>query len=145
MSPILTGRADYVVGSRFAGDIEHMRPHRRFGNVVLTRWVAWMARLPITDGQSGYRALSNRAAANTVSAHDYNYAQVLTLDLVMQGYRYHEVPITYRFRQSGRSFVRLGTYLRRCIPAAWQVLNRDRPATEITEVTEPFEAETTGA
>ncbi len=122
-APIIAGEADYVVGSRFAGEIEHMRPHRRFGNKVLTVWVRWMARRPITDGQSGYRALSHRAASETVSAHDYNYAQVLTLDLVMRGFRYHEVPIRYHFRESGRSFVRLGRYLRRCVPAAWRVVN----------------------
>ena len=34
----------------------------------------------ITDGQSGYRALSARAAAECQIVHDYNYAQVLTLD-----------------------------------------------------------------
>lgn len=124
VDPIITGAADYVVGSRFAGQIDRMRPHRRFGNWVLTRWVAWMARAPITDGQSGYRALSQAAAAGTVSGHDYNYAQVLTLDLIRRGFRYHEIPIHYRFRQSGDSFVRLGTYLRRCVPAAWRVINR---------------------
>jgi len=121
--PVLDGDADYVVGSRFAGTIEHMRPHRRFGNQVLTRWVRWMSRNPVTDGQSGYRVLSYDAAAETVLAHDYNYAQVLTLDLTMRGFRYHEVPITYHFRESGRSFVRLGRYLRRCVPAAWRVVN----------------------
>ncbi|MEL6894213.1 MAG: glycosyltransferase family 2 protein, partial [Actinomycetota bacterium] len=123
VAPVLDGEADYVVGSRFAGTIEHMRPHRRFGNQVLTRWVRWMSRTPVTDGQSGYRVLSYDAAAETVSAHDYNYAQVLTLDLIMRGFRYHEVPITYHFRESGRSFIRLGRYLRRCVPAAWRVVN----------------------
>jgi len=128
VDPILAGRADYVVGSRFGGTIERMKRHRRLGNRALTRWVAWTARLPITDGQSGYRALSARAAREAVLAHDYNYAQVLTLDLVKRGFRYHEVPITYRFRSSGRSFVRLPRYLRRCVPAVWRVVN-DRQAT----------------
>jgi len=70
-----------------------------------------------TDGQSGYRALSGEAAAAAEVIHDYNYAQVLTLDLVRKGFRYHEVPITYAFRSSGRSFVRLPTYLRNVVPA----------------------------
>ena len=38
-----------------------------------------MARAPITDGQSGYRALSWAAAADAEVVHDYNYAQVLTV------------------------------------------------------------------
>jgi len=54
--------------------------------------------------------------------HDYNYAQVLTLDLLGKGFGYTEVPISYRFRASGESFVKLGRYLRRVVPAVWHEL-----------------------
>ena len=123
VAPILEGRADYVVGSRFAGRIERMRPHRRAGNIVLTRLLSFVARTRITDGQSGYRALSRAAAADAEIVHDFNYAQVLTLDLLAKGYRYAEVPIRYGFREHGRSFVRLLPYLRRVIPAVWREVN----------------------
>lgn len=127
VAPVLAGDADYVVGSRFTGRIEHMRPHRRLGNKVLTRWVRWMTRRrDLTDGQSGYRAFSPRAAAEAEIVHDYNYAQVLTLDLLGRGFRYAEVPITYSFRTQGDSFVKLGRYLRAVVPAAHRVLNTDR-------------------
>jgi uncharacterized membrane protein YbhN (UPF0104 family) len=122
-APVLTGSADYVVGSRFAGQIRRMLPHRRVGNLVLTWWVRWMTRQPITDGQSGYRAFSRRAAAEAEIIHDYNYAQVLTLDLLGKGFRYREVPISYAFRSTGTSFVRLGRYLRRIVPAVHRELN----------------------
>ena len=122
--PVLAGEADYVVGSRFAGRIRRMLPHRRFGNRVLTRWVRWMSRRrDLTDGQSGYRAFSPRAAAAAEIVHDYNYAQVLTLDLLAKGFRYAEVPIDYAFREGGDSFVRLGRYLRRVLPAVHRELN----------------------
>jgi glycosyltransferase involved in cell wall biosynthesis len=121
VAPILAGRADYVVGSRFAGQPRHMRPHRWVGNRVLTAWVQLLVRRwgvrGLTDGQSGYRALSPGAAAAAEIIHDFNYAQVLTLDLLGKGFRYAEVPITYRFRRHGRSFVRLVPYLRRVVPA----------------------------
>jgi hypothetical protein len=39
--------------------------------------------------------------------HDYNYAQVLTMDLLRKGMRMTEVPVSYQRRRSGRSFVRL--------------------------------------
>ena len=81
-----------------------------------------MARLPITDGQSGYRALAPWAAASADIAHDYNYAQVLTLDLLAKGAQYAEVPISYGFRSSGRSFVRPGRYLRHVLPAVYRQL-----------------------
>jgi glycosyltransferase involved in cell wall biosynthesis len=123
VAPILADSADYVVGSRFAGDIRRMLAHRRLGNRVLTAALSWIARRPITDGQSGYRALSAWATAAAEIGHDYNYAQVLTLDLLGKGARYVEVPITYGFRQSGRSFVRLGRYLRRVVPTVYRELN----------------------
>jgi glycosyltransferase involved in cell wall biosynthesis len=122
-APILAGAADYVVGSRFAGEIRHMLPHRRAGNLALTWWVRWMTRERVTDGQSGYRAFSPRAAAEAEIIHDYNYAQVLTLDLASKGFVYGEVPISYTFRSTGASFVRLGRYLRRVLPAVHRELN----------------------
>ncbi len=123
IAPILEGKADYVVGSRFAGRIDHMMPHRRFGNRVLTLLLSVITRRRITDGQTGYRALSQRAAADAEVIHDFNYAQVMTLDLLAKGYSYLEVPITYRFRSTGESFVKLGSYLRHVVPAVHRQLN----------------------
>jgi glycosyltransferase involved in cell wall biosynthesis len=124
-APILAGVADYVVGSRFAGGLPRgMRRHRMLGNLLLTRWVRWMAREPgLTDGQSGYRAFAPAAAASARIGHDYNYAQVLTLNLLGKGFRYAEVPISYAFRTTGTSYIRLGRYLRRVLPAVYRELN----------------------
>ena len=133
VAPVLAGDADYVVGSRFAGEIRRMQVRRRVGNLVLTRWLRWVARERlITDGQSGFRAFSPAAAADAVIVHDYNYAQVLTLDLLAKGYRLAEVPITYAFRESGTSFIRLGRYLRRVLPAVHHQVNSSTPAQSST-------------
>ena len=121
--PILADEADYVCGSRFLGDIQHMRPHRRFGNQVLTKTLSVIARRRITDGQTGYRAFSPAAAARAEVIHDFNYAQVITLDLLAKGYRYLEVPISYHFRTTGESFIKLGPYLRKVVPAVYRELN----------------------
>ncbi len=117
VAPILDGDADYVVGSRFAGTIESMLPHRRLGNRMLTLLTSTLAMRRLSDGQSGFRAMSGWAAAHAVIGHDYNYAQVLTLGLLRQGFRYREVPIHYSRRRHGRSFVKLGHYLRNVLPA----------------------------
>lgn len=126
--PILDGRADYVVGSRFEGDIERMLPHRRIGNLILTWLLSWVARRHISDGQSGYRAFSARAAAAAEVIHDFNYAQVITLDLLAKGARYAEVPISYRFRTEGESFIKLGRYLRAVVPAVYREVNNTSSA-----------------
>jgi hypothetical protein len=117
LAPITKGQADYVVGSRFRGTIESMPRHRRFGNLLLTAITSVMARRRLTDGQSGFRALNHAALAHASIAHDYNYAQVLTLALLRKGFRYAEVPIRYRRRSHGRSFVKIGRYLVRVLPA----------------------------
>lgn len=133
IAPIMGGDADYVVGSRFTGEIRSMRPHRRVGNRVLTQAVRLLTGLPVTDGQSGYRALSRDAAMAAEITHDFNYAQVLTLELQRKGFRYAEVPITYSFRSSGDSFVRLLPYLRRVAPAVWrEVQLRSEPCRSTT-------------
>jgi glycosyltransferase involved in cell wall biosynthesis len=130
--PILDGEADYVIGSRFAGGSRRMRPHRWLGNRGLTLALSLIARRRLTDGQSGFRALSPRAAAAAAIVHDYNYAQVLTLDLLAKGFIYAEVPISYRRRAMGRSFVRLGPYLWHVVPAVWRQVRGARPATNGT-------------
>ncbi|MEM9562724.1 MAG: lysylphosphatidylglycerol synthase domain-containing protein [Actinomycetota bacterium] len=123
VEPILAGEADYVTGSRFLGHIEHMRPHRRIGNLVLTRALSIVARRRISDGQTGYRALSLEAAGSAEIIHDFNYAQVITLDLLAKGYRHVEVPISYHFRTTGDSFIKLGPYLRKVVPAVYREIN----------------------
>ena len=128
LAPIAAGTADYVVGSRFRGTAGSMLPHRRVGNLLLTVLVSALARRRISDGQSGFRALNAAALAVAEVEHDYNYAQVLTLDLVRKGMRYAEVPIHYSRRRHGRSFVRPLPYLRLVLPAMARTLRRTRPA-----------------
>ena len=74
----------------------------------------------ISDGQTGYRALSARALAAAEIRHDYNYAQVLTLSLWGAGIDPVEVPISYRRRTNGNCFVRYPEYLARVAPAVWR-------------------------
>ncbi len=146
VTPILEGRADYVVGSRFLGGARRMKPHRHVGNRLLTSLVRAATRgrtsVPLTDGQSGYRALSSQAAAAADIAHDYNYAQVLTLDVLGRGFRYLEVPIDYAHREIGRSFVRLPTYLRRVLPTAYAVWRHHHPVLVTTSAPGTADVET---
>ncbi len=121
VEPILAGRADYVLGSRFRGGVRGMKAYRWLGNHFFTALLVLLTRRPITDGQTGMRAFSREAAANAEIVHDYNYAQVLTLDLVQKGYRLLEVPIRYRLREHGASFISW-RYPAKVLPAIWREL-----------------------
>ena len=121
LEPILSGRADYVLGSRFLGGVRGMRLYRRVGNHVFTGLLSVLTGQRMTDGQTGMRAFSREAAESAEIVHDYNYAQVLTLDLLRKGFRLEEVPIRYKVREHGESFIRW-SYPAKVLPAIWREL-----------------------
>jgi glycosyltransferase involved in cell wall biosynthesis len=119
LEPVLARHADYVLGSRFTGTRLGMARHRDVSNRVLTAMLNGATGLELSDWQTGYRAFSRAALAAARIRHDYNYAQVLTLALWGAGVEPWEVPVDYRRRTHGNSFIRHGEYLRRAGPATW--------------------------
>jgi hypothetical protein len=120
LEPVARGRADYVLGSRFLGSRDGMSWHRALANRSSSALLGLLTHTVTSDAQTGYRAFSARALAGARIGHDYNYAQVLTLSLWGHGIDPVEVPIRYRRRTSGRSFVRYPEYLARVAPAVWR-------------------------
>jgi glycosyltransferase involved in cell wall biosynthesis len=122
VEPVLAGRADYMLGSRFSGrdrGVRGMRLYRRIGNRAFTLLLVLLTRRWMTDGQTGMRAFSREAAAAAEIIHDYNYAQVLTLDLLRKDFAFEEVSIRYSIREHGASFVSW-RYPARVLPAIWR-------------------------
>lgn len=126
IEPIRQGEADYVLASRFAGVIKGMKLHRRLGNVFFTCLQMLLLGKQITDGQTGFRAFSREVLKKMDIIHDYNYAQVMTLNIVRQGFRLAEVPIPYKVRTTGTSFIRFWPYLRNVFPAILREM-RNKP------------------
>ncbi|HEV2875309.1 MAG TPA: alkaline phosphatase family protein [Thermoleophilaceae bacterium] len=121
LDPVVRGRADYVTGSRFLGAPRTgMTWHRTLANRATSAVLGTLLHTVVSDGQTGYRAFSPLALAAARVRHDYNYAQVLTLSLWGAGIDAVEVPISYRRRTSGRSFVSYPEYLARVAPAVWR-------------------------
>ncbi|NNV05503.1 glycosyltransferase family 2 protein [Geobacillus sp. C56-T2] len=124
LAPIVAGEADYTIGSRFLGTIRGMKWHRRLGNYLFTWLQSLLLGQRLYDGQSGMRAFSRQAMEEAEIIHDYNYAQVLTLNLVRKGFRLQEVPIRYQVRTTGRSFIKFTAYMTAVIPAIWKEMRR---------------------
>ncbi|HZG60752.1 MAG TPA: glycosyltransferase family 2 protein [Anoxybacillus sp.] len=131
LAPIFSGEADYTMGSRFLGTINGMKLHRRLGNYFFTFLQSLLLRKWIYDGQSGMRAFSRQAMENAEIIHDYNYAQVLTLNLVRKGFRVKEVPIRYKVRTTGESFIKFKAYMTSVLPAIWKEMKRPVQKVEI--------------
>ena len=112
------GGADYVVGSRFAGEIRRMRPHRRARQPRAHPLGALDD--PAAGSPTGRAATGRcrRAAAEAEIVHDYNYAQVLTARPARP-----RASATPRCRSptgsatAAASFVRLGPLPARVVPA----------------------------
>lgn len=117
-APVLAGTADYVTGNRFAnGGPAGMPVWRRLGNKGGSLVVGAIVGRRVRDSQSGIRVLGRAALEGATIRHDYNYAQVLTIDLCRRGFRMEEVAVSYERRRHGRTFVHLPTYLRHVLPA----------------------------
>ncbi|MCA1056372.1 glycosyltransferase family 2 protein [Rossellomorea aquimaris] len=124
LQPIFRSEADYTMGSRFLGTINGMKIHRRLGNYCFTALQSLLLGKWIYDGQSGMRAFSRQAMESAEIIHDYNYAQVLTLNLVRKGFRVKEVPILYHVRTTGRSFIKFKSYMSSVLPAIIKEMRR---------------------
>ncbi|WP_307874511.1 glycosyltransferase family 2 protein [Frankia nepalensis] len=106
LAPLRAEGADYVLGSRFAGEIlPGAMPwtHRHLGNPVLTRMLNRLFGLRTSDAHSGMRAFT-RAAYERMAPRcgGMELASELVVAAAARGLRVEEVPITYHPR-SGSS------------------------------------------
>jgi glycosyltransferase involved in cell wall biosynthesis len=128
IQPILNGEANYVIGSRFMRKVRGMKLYRRLGNIVFSFLQSVLLGKWIHDGQSGMRAFSREAAEQAEIIHDYNYAQVLTMNLLRKGFQMTEIPISYQVRTEGKSFIKMN-YIIKVIPA--MIKEMRRPVTKL--------------
>jgi glycosyltransferase involved in cell wall biosynthesis len=137
--PILIGESDYVMGSRFLGTINGMKWNRRLGNYCFTFLQSLLIGRWIYDGQSGMRAFSRLVMEHAEIIHDYNYAQVLTLNLVRKGFRMKEIPIRYQVRTTGESFIKFQSYMTSVLPAIIKEMTRKVERVRVHEKARPIE------
>lgn len=104
--PILEGRADWVIGSRFLQRLpENLSLIKYLGNKFFTFVTSILAGVKLTDTQSGFRALNQKALLALDLTSEFTYTQEMILILSHKGYRGVEVPIIVRPRRYGNSKV----------------------------------------
>ncbi len=97
--------ADFVIGSRFAGEGGYLvRGPRRWAMVMLSGVLSRMAGTRLSDTTSGFRAANRRTVELFATWYPVEYLgdtiEVL-VRLVRSGYRVRQVPVTMRQRQAG--------------------------------------------
>jgi glycosyltransferase involved in cell wall biosynthesis len=113
LAPVLAGRSDVAIGSRFVSATGYRAPwNRRLGMLLFSSIVRLSLGRPIADTTSGFRAY-NRPVM-TVCQHDFpkDFPDApLLIALARRGFRLEEVPVVMRERHAGRSFYTLGKQL----------------------------------
>lgn len=105
--PIVEDEADLVYGNRFER-IDYRMPFvRRVGNFVFTRLMRWLTRWPLKDSQPGIFAVDRYYLERFHIPGNYNYTQQILLDAYHKGMRFDQVPVAFRRRETGKSFVSL--------------------------------------
>lgn len=101
--PIIEGKADVVIGSRFLGTRSKIPRWRRVGQWILTRVTNAASGISITDSQSGYRAFSP-LALQTLRFHSRGLAMESEMQflLLRSSLRVTEVPISVQYRDGNK-------------------------------------------
>jgi len=109
LEPILRGKADMVLGRRVFQ--YKMPPIKRVGNEFFSRFVSRLSGVTISDAQTGYRALNRKALEALLGLNgDYTYTQESIIIAAKRNIRICEVPVTFKKRTHGRSFISLFRY-----------------------------------
>jgi glycosyltransferase involved in cell wall biosynthesis len=103
VKPILVGEADVVHGSRVLGEYHSPVFGRSQGVKVFARLTSLLARSPITDPASGFRAFSADALERLTFRERQFHASEVTVAAAKQGLRVQEVPCTFRERAAGHT------------------------------------------
>ena len=103
LQPLIDGKADLVLGSRFKGTIEEMPWLKRLGNKMFSKVISNISGYNISDGQTGFRAFLPEIAEKIEVRSDHTYTQEVILRAAEQKYRIIEVPIYFAKRADGKS------------------------------------------
>jgi glycosyltransferase involved in cell wall biosynthesis len=107
LEPILDGRADLVVGTRFVeGGGYRGTPLRRVGIRIFAAIVSLMVGKRVSATTSGFRGVNRKALRLFAAQYPHDYPEVESIVLLSRhGLRLLEVPVQMRVRETGNSSI----------------------------------------
>ena len=106
IEPILTGKADMTVGSRYLGTYNYVIPvSTRIGEAVIEKFILILFRQKIMNNQGGFRAFhkNTRKIFEDIKFEDYAFTTELLLKAALSNFKIQEVPIHLLDREHGTS------------------------------------------
>ena len=128
IQPILSGKADIVIGDRQTGRLNHFSSLKRTLQNWGSKTVSILSGVDIPDVTSGFRALSREAALRLNVFSRFSY----TLETIIQAGRNQmaiaHVPIRANApTRESRLFTNVATYLTRSIPTIFRIYTLYEP------------------
>jgi hypothetical protein len=101
--PIIEGKADFVLGSRFMGIYEEAGSVRHVGVVFFSRLISLLTGVKVSDCTNGYRALRVSELHKLNLREDRFNANEIILEALKRKLRFEQVPVSMMSRAAGES------------------------------------------
>nr|WP_309688346.1 glycosyltransferase family 2 protein [Armatimonas sp.] len=100
LAPLLSGEAQVVYGSRFAGKIENMQPANRLANFLLTTTANLLfPSAHLTDEATCYKMFKMDVLRQfPLHSQRFDFCPEVTAKVLKRGIKIYEIPIEYRAR-----------------------------------------------
>jgi glycosyltransferase involved in cell wall biosynthesis len=104
LAPILKGKADLVIGSRFLRPNFQIPRYRKFGIDVITFLYNLGSKLKISDSQSCFRAQNRRLMeAVNITERGFSFSVQVLIQARRRGFTIKEVPVSCIYHPRGSS------------------------------------------
>ena len=108
IEPIIKQEADFVVGSRFIGNVSKFKTSgaRRAGIKVISFFIKLCSGVKIYDTTSGFRACNKDIISLFANSYPLGYPEpITTVELAKKKYRIKEVGVNMKEREGGKSSI----------------------------------------
>jgi len=101
--PIIEGKADFVLGSRFMGFYEESGSVRHVGVVFFSRMISLLTGVKVSDCTNGYRAIRVSELHKLNLREDRFNANEIILEALKHKLRFEQVPVSMLSRAAGET------------------------------------------
>jgi len=128
IEPILSGRAEIVIGARPIATIEHFSPVKKLLQKLGSRFVASVSGTRVADAPSGFRAFSREAAARLNVFSEYTYTLETIVQAGQKNMSIESVPIRVNGDLRPSRLVRsITSYVRKSVLTVFRIMVIYRP------------------
>src|SRR5919112_1852349 len=101
--PIIEGKADFVLGSRFMGFYEESGSVRHLGVVFFSRMISLLTGVKVSDCTNGYRAIKVSELHKLNLRENRFNANEIILEALKHKLRFEQVPVSMMSRAAGET------------------------------------------